>query len=164
MHPKIARLRSAVRTLLDEQRPFLAVCLSHQVLSLELGLPVARRDVPNQGVRRRIDLFGRTENVAFYNSFAARSDTEEFTHPKLGTVGVSRDEETGEVHALLGPRFASLQFHAESLLTADGELILDRMLRRALAGGTARRRSREAEPTRGPVRADTQAGTVSVVR
>lgn len=149
-HPKIAHLRSAVRTLLAERRPFLAVCLSHQVLSLELGLAVARREVPNQGVQRRIDLFGATEDVGFYNSFAANSRAAEFNRDDLGTVRVSRDPETGEVHALLGPGFASLQFHAESLLTRNGVSIVGRLLTTLLRGETVPPWPAQEESAAGP--------------
>ncbi|MBH1939059.1 chorismate-binding protein [Streptomyces sp. AV19] len=122
--PKMAHLHAAVRTLLAERRPFLAVCLSHQVLSLQLGFGLRRRDVPNQGVQKEIDLFGRTEHVGFYNTFAARSDRDEAEVDGVGTVRVSRDAGTGEVHALRGPHFASMQFHAESVLTQDGPRIV----------------------------------------
>ncbi|MEU6223072.1 anthranilate synthase family protein [Streptomyces sp. NPDC047042] len=129
-HPKIAHLRTAIRQLLDEQRPFLAVCLSHQVLSTLLGLELARRPVPNQGVQREIDLFGSRERVGFYNTFAARCQEDKFEAAGLGggagvgVVEASRDPDTGEVHALRGPGFASMQFHAESVLTQDGVRIV----------------------------------------
>ncbi|KOX07622.1 anthranilate synthase family protein [Streptomyces sp. NRRL B-3648] len=119
-HPKIAHLRSAVETLLTERRPFLAVCLSHQVLSMRLGLPLVRREVPNQGVQQEIGFFGARERVGFYNTFAARSSEDEAEVEGVGRVEVGRDPETGEVHALRGPHFASMQFHAESVLTEDG--------------------------------------------
>ncbi|MFF4215782.1 anthranilate synthase family protein [Streptomyces nondiastaticus] len=127
-HPKIAHLRGAVRALLDERRPFLAVCLSHQVLSLALGFELVRRDVPNQGVQREIDLFGARERVGFYNTFAARSGHDSVDVDGIGTVGVSRDRDTGEVHALRGPHFASMQFHAESVLTQGGPRIVGGLL------------------------------------
>ncbi|MEV5375016.1 anthranilate synthase family protein [Streptomyces nondiastaticus] len=127
-HPKIAHLRGAVRALLDERRPFLAVCLSHQVLSLALGFELVRRDVPNQGVQREIDLFGVRERVGFYNTFAARSGHDSVDVDGIGTVGVSRDRDTGEVHALRGPHFASMQFHAESVLTQGGPRIVGGLL------------------------------------
>ncbi|MFD7905846.1 anthranilate synthase family protein [Kitasatospora sp. NPDC059747] len=127
-HPKIAHLRAAVSRLLREQRPFLAVCLSHQVLSTLLGLELARRDVPNQGVQTEIDLFGARERVGFYNTFAARSDEDKITHPEFGVVELSRDGATGEVHALRGRGFASMQFHAESVLTRDGVRIVAGLL------------------------------------
>ncbi|MDA0181695.1 chorismate-binding protein [Solirubrobacter phytolaccae] len=121
--PKIAHLHKAVGVLLASRRPFLAVCLSHQVLSLRLGLPLLRRDVPNQGVAREIDLFGEPRRVGFYNTFCARSDA-----PWVGDVEVARDPATGEVHALRGPTFASMQFHPESLLTVDGPKIVGALL------------------------------------
>ncbi|PAZ15855.1 phenazine-specific anthranilate synthase component I [Streptomyces sp. SA15] len=127
-HPKIAHLRAAVAQLLEEKRPFLAVCLSHQVLSTLLGLDLLRRPAPNQGAQHEIDLFGRTERAGFYNTFAARSDADRFEHPVYGTVEVSRDAATGEVHALRAPGFASMQFHAESVLTVDGPRIIGSLL------------------------------------
>ncbi|MFF4405030.1 anthranilate synthase family protein [Streptomyces sp. NPDC001404] len=127
-HPKIAHLRGAVRGLLAERRPFLAVCLSHQVLSLELGFRLHRRTVPNQGVQRSIDLFGRSERVGFYNTFAAQCGEAVAECAGVGAVEVSRDPETGEVHALRGPHFASMQFHAESVLTQEGPRITGALL------------------------------------
>ncbi len=127
-HPKIAHLHAAVGALLAERRPFLAVCLSHQVLALRLGLRVARREVPNQGVQRSIDLFGRRERVGFYNSFAAHCPEDKIEVDEVGLVEVSRETGTGEVHALRGPGFASVQFHPESLLTSDGVGILTGLL------------------------------------
>ncbi|MFF2188840.1 anthranilate synthase family protein [Streptomyces sp. NPDC058155] len=123
-HPKMRHLHTAVDTLLRERRPFLAVCLSHQVLGLRLGLPLHRRAVPNQGVQKRIDMFGTPEHVGFYNTFALVGEHDEFTAPGAGRVRVSRDPATGEVHALRGPGFASMQFHPESVLTQDGPRIV----------------------------------------
>ncbi|MET8682384.1 anthranilate synthase family protein [Streptomyces sp. NPDC004647] len=133
-HPKMDHLRSAVRTLLAERRPFVAVCLSHQVLSRQLGFPLVRRRVPNQGVQREIDLFGAQERVGFYNTFAASSREHKVDCDGVGVVEVSRDPETGEVHALRGPGFASMQFHAESVLTQDGLRIIGGLLREVLHG------------------------------
>lgn len=130
---KITHLRRAIRALLVRRRPFLAVCLSHQVLSLELGFPLIRREEPNQGVQRRIDLFGLPERVGFYNTFAACSQDDKVHCDHIGAVEVSRDQQTGEVHAMRGPRFASMQFHAESLLTRDGVRILATTIKEVLA-------------------------------
>ncbi|NUV41247.1 anthranilate synthase family protein [Streptomyces sp. CAI-24] len=126
--PKIAHLDTAVGRLLETRTPFLAVCLSHQVLSGRLGLPLVRRDVPNQGVQREIDLFGRRERVGFYNTFAAVSEEAKTDCPGIGPIEVSRSPETGEVHGLRGPWFASTQFHAESVLTRDGVHITRNLL------------------------------------
>ncbi|MEU8774962.1 anthranilate synthase family protein [Streptomyces sp. NPDC048606] len=127
-HPKIDRLTGDIHRLLAAQRPFLAVCLSHQVLSRRLGLELARRDTPNQGVQRQIKLFGHTEHVGFYNTFAARSAEEKVECEGVGVVEVSRDPATDEVHALRGPHFASVQFHPESVLTRDGVRIVESLL------------------------------------
>jgi phenazine biosynthesis protein phzE len=128
-HPKIAHLHGATRELLARGVPFLAVCLSHQVLSTILGLDLVRRERPNQGVQRKIDLFGRPEQVGFYNTFAAHSTTETVRPELVGApVGVSRDAVTGEVHGLRGPGFRSVQFHPESILTEDGVRIVRDLL------------------------------------
>ncbi|MFE2142358.1 anthranilate synthase family protein [Streptomyces sp. NPDC059456] len=127
-HPKIAHLRSAVDVLLAEGRPFLAVCLSHQVLSTKLGFALKRREQPNQGVQREIELFGRRERVGFYNTFAAQSASDSVEVPGIGTVEVCREPGTREVHALRGPGFRSMQFHAESVLTEDGIRIVSEAL------------------------------------
>lgn len=127
-HPRIAYLRQTTRTLLEREVPFLSVCLSHQLLSSLLGLQLVRRDIPNQGVRKRIDLFGHDESVYFYNTFAAYSDVDLVDSPRGGTVEVCRDRITGEVHALRGDGFASVQFHPASVMTRNGLSVLDRLV------------------------------------
>lgn len=127
--PKIIHLRRTLRRLLTEQRPFMAVCLSHQVLSTLLGLDLIRREEPNQGVQRSIDLFGQQVRVGFYNTFASRSSTDTVDCVGLPEpVEASRDPETQEIHALRGSHFRSMQFHAESVLSPDGLPILHQML------------------------------------
>lgn len=132
-HPKILHLRGAINTLLAARRPFVAVCLSHQVLSMLLGLPVFRRMVPNQGVQREIDLFGSLEQVGFYNTFAAHCAENKVECKGIGIVEVSRDISTGEVHALRSSNFASVQFHPESVLTRDGIRIIGSQLKGILS-------------------------------
>uniref|UniRef100_A0AAU2A2E2 anthranilate synthase n=1 Tax=Streptomyces sp. NBC_00093 TaxID=2975649 RepID=A0AAU2A2E2_9ACTN len=139
-HPKIARLLATTEELLARRQPFLSVCLSHQVLAARLGFRLARRDTPNQGVQKEIDLFGARERVGFYNAFAARSEEDGGKGggkdgrdcEGIGFVQISHDQDTGEIHALRGPHFSSLQFHAESLLTQDGPRILGAMTARVL--------------------------------
>ncbi|AUG78400.1 anthranilate synthase [Kitasatospora sp. MMS16-BH015] len=120
-HPKIAHMRAATRQLLGSGQPFLSVCLSHQVLCHTLGLGLVRRERPNQGTQKKIDLFGRTELVGFYNTFAGYSERDVIEVEALGaTIRVSRDPQTGQVHALRGPHYRSVQFHPESVLSQDG--------------------------------------------
>ncbi|GIF12940.1 anthranilate synthase family protein [Actinoplanes teichomyceticus] len=132
-HPRIARLRDGVRELLGTRKPFLAVCLSHQILGSLLGFDLIRCDVPHQGAQREINLFGRPVRAGFYNTFALRCPPRMTRADTVaGTVEISRDATTGEIHALRGPFFGSMQFHAESVLTEDGLSIL----RDALTGLT----------------------------
>jgi phenazine biosynthesis protein phzE len=133
-HPRIAHLHAAISTLLTRRRRFIAVCLSHQVLSRLLGLAVSRCAVSNQGTQREIDLFGEREVVGFYNAFAAHSPEDKIDYQGPGLVEVCRNVETGEVDALRGPHFASMQFHAESVLTLDGPRILATRIKEVLAG------------------------------
>ena len=141
---RIAHLHGATDQLLARRRPFLSVCLSHQVLSHRLGLDVRRRDTPQQGVQKDLDLFGRPERVGFYNSFVAHSASDWLSPAGVGPVEVCRDAATGEVHALRGPHFAGVQFHAESVLTQDGVRILGTLLADVLEG--------ERHPVWGPER------------
>jgi len=130
--PKIRHLHEAAQQLLRTRRPFLAVCLSHQVLCRRLGLEVGPLPVPNQGLQREIEFFGASERVGFYNSFAAHCAVDSFPAARAGRVRVSRNPSTGEVYGLLGRRFASTQFHVESVLTLDGPRIVGELLRRIL--------------------------------
>ncbi|QWB22139.1 MULTISPECIES: anthranilate synthase family protein [Streptomyces] len=127
-HPRMAHLTAAIEELLGRRTPFLAVCLSHQLLCRHLGLELRRRDVPNQGTQREIDLFGSRERVGFYNSYSARARTDRLQRPGVGEVKVGLDPVTGEVHALRGPHFGSVQFHLESVLTQDSERVLAELL------------------------------------
>ncbi|MFL6122726.1 anthranilate synthase family protein [Actinophytocola sp.] len=131
-NPKIAHLRGAIRDLLMSGQPFLAVCLSHQVLSSLLGLPLLRRETPNQGVQKEITLFGLPVKVGFYNTFASHCETPVTHCVGLPQVEVSHDEKTGEVHALRSTTFSSVQFHPESILSPDGLEILRNMVKNLL--------------------------------
>ncbi|WP_122819050.1 anthranilate synthase family protein [Nocardioides pantholopis] len=115
--PKMAQLRAAVAELLEQQRPFLAVCLGHQALCHQLGLPLTYKDIVFQGTQSPVPIGGRTERVGFYNTFVARPD--DATVLPDG-VSVETDPETGDVHLVRGPHFRGIQFHAESILTERG--------------------------------------------
>ncbi|KOV53857.1 anthranilate synthase [Streptomyces sp. AS58] len=133
--PKVRRIADLITRLLADDIPFVGECLSHQVLCALLGLPLHRRERPNQGTRRRIDLFGHPEQVGFYNSYAAGHHQDLLRSPSAGgPVELCRDPATGEVHALRGPRFAATQFHVESVLTEHGTDLLSGLLGWALRG------------------------------
>jgi 2-amino-4-deoxychorismate synthase len=120
-HPKIGVLREVVRGLLDDGQRFLAVCLGHQVLCSELGLPLHFKDIVFQGTQTRVEVLGREENVGFYNTFVARAG-DESRLPE--GVRVERDPVSGDVHTIAGPHYRGIQFHAESILSENGSTIL----------------------------------------
>jgi phenazine biosynthesis protein phzE len=122
---KIKSVRAAVDDLLAAQKPFLAVCLGHQVLCGSLGIPLAYKDIVFQGTQTKVGIFGRSENVGFYNTFVARVGDEDVP----AGLEVDCDPESGDVHALKGPHYRGVQFHAESILTENGyDLIRELML------------------------------------
>ncbi|WP_055549095.1 anthranilate synthase family protein [Streptomyces sp. NBRC 110028] len=137
--PKVRGIAGLIGRLFARGVPFIGECLSHQVLCALLGLELFARERPNQGTQRRIDFFGRSEPVGFYNSYAARHPAGRLHSPLArGTVELCRDPATGEVHAVRGERFAATQFHLESVLTEHGtDLLAD------LLGWALRRRPAE---------------------
>lgn len=124
---KMAAMRNLIAGRLDGGRPLFAVCLGHQLLSGLLGLRLHRREAPYQGLQRQIDLFGQARRVGFYSTFTALSDADQLT-TRYGVVELSRDPGDGAVHALRGPAFAGVQFHAESVLSEDGVAVLADLL------------------------------------
>jgi 2-amino-4-deoxychorismate synthase len=112
---KMVRMRAAVAELLEQRRPFLAVCLGHQTLCHQLGLALAFKDIVFQGTQSAIPFEGRTERVGFYNTFVARA---EGVLP--AGVSVDADPVTGDIHLVKGRHFRGIQFHAESILTEHG--------------------------------------------
>ncbi|MFB7940851.1 anthranilate synthase family protein [Streptomyces sp. NPDC056049] len=127
--PKMRFLRGLTAELLrDHRHGLLGVCLGHELIAAELGLEIVRKRVPFQGAQVRIELFGQERTVGFYNSFTARCDEREATELALHRIEVSRDAESGEVHALRGVGFAGVQFHPESVLTLEGAALTASLL------------------------------------
>jgi len=124
--PKMAQLRAAVDELMAARQPFLAVCLGHQALCHRLGLGLHYKDIVFQGTQSAITLGGRTERVGFYNTFVGRVPTSSTTgEPQLPDgVTVDADPDSGDIHALAGPHYRGIQFHAESILTERGYDVL----------------------------------------
>ncbi|MEU9030126.1 anthranilate synthase family protein [Streptomyces sp. NPDC048383] len=129
---KMRTLRALTGELLAAHRGgILGVCLGHELLAAELGLPLVRKAEPAQGAQTRIDLFGAEEVVGFYNTYTAHCADDLAARLAAEGVEVSRDPVTGEVHALRSPAagVASVQFHPESVLTLRGvELVRDLLI------------------------------------
>jgi phenazine biosynthesis protein phzE len=123
--PKIATFRGAVDGLLADHKPFLAVCLGHQVLCDRIGVPLAYKDIVFQGTQSTVSIGGHQEPVGFYNTFVGRvsSDADLPEGARVET-----DPATGDVHLLAGPHYRGVQFHAESILTENGVVILRDLL------------------------------------
>ena len=128
--PRIARLHALLEGRLAAELPVLAVCLSHQVLSAMAGLPISKLPSPNQGIQIPVDLWGDVRRIGFYNTFVARPG-------KAVLRGVELEQAVHEpddaVVALRGPRVATIQGHAESVLSRDGLVALHGLIRQALA-------------------------------
>lgn len=128
--PRIARLHALLRARLEQQLPVLAVCLSHQVLASMAGLRVTKLPSPNQGVQLPVDLWGDVRRIGFYNTFVARPG-----EPVLGDRVLEQavHQPDDAVVGLRGPGVASVQGHAESVLSRDGMVALHGLIRQALA-------------------------------
>lgn len=128
--PRIARLHELLRARLDAELPVLAVCLSHQVLAAMAGLTVSKLTTPNQGVQLPVDLWGDVRRIGFYNTFVARPGRAVLQGVELEQAVHEPDD---AVVALRGPRVATIQGHAESVLSRDGLVALHGLIRQALA-------------------------------
>jgi phenazine biosynthesis protein phzE len=123
LDPKMALNGQVIDQLLAQKRPFLAVCLGHQILCQRLGLRLGKKKELTQGVQKRIDYFGRSEDVGFYNTFTGYAD-----HARQDLAFSANAD--GEIQALRGAHFASFQFHPESILTSNGYAIIEEAARR----------------------------------
>ena len=128
--PRIARMRDVVSRRVDTGAPLLAVCLSHQILSDGLGIPLVPLDAPHQGLQKAVPVFGEDASIGFYNTFTARVAA---GTTSAGAAEISADPATGDVYALRGPHFASVQGHLESILSRDGIRTLERLVSHALS-------------------------------
>jgi len=128
--PRMRRMREIVAARLESGRPLLAVCLSHQILAHTLGLGLAPLDHPHQGLQLAVDIFGERASIGFYNTFTVRVDP---GTTRVGVTEVAADASSGDVYAMRGPGYASVQGHLESILSRDGIETLERLIAQALA-------------------------------
>jgi phenazine biosynthesis protein phzE len=121
--PRIEKLRGVIGQRLAAGLPFLAVCLSHQILADRLGLTLRQLTRPHQGEQLTDELFGQPAALGYYNTFTAVAPLE-----APANLEIIRRRGTDEVIALRGPNFASLQGHPESALSPDGLDLLARLI------------------------------------
>ncbi|HKT58018.1 MAG TPA: chorismate-binding protein [Microbacterium sp.] len=126
---RMRRMRQVVSRRMDAGAPLLAVCLSHQILADRLGLELLPLQTPHQGLQKTVPVFGEDVSIGFYNTFSAHVEPGTTT---VGVAEVASDPETGDVYALRGPGFASVQGHLESILSRDGLETLQRLAEHAL--------------------------------
>lgn len=123
---RIAKASALCRSYLSAEKPLFCVCLGHQILCDSLGFALGKKQRPFQGAQEIIDLFGYPERVGFYNTFTGKMDSNN------RGLEISRDEQTGEIHALRGSHYVGLQFHPESILTTNGLRIVQDVMNHLL--------------------------------
>ncbi|MGN7968478.1 anthranilate synthase family protein [Microbacterium sp. 22296] len=137
---RMEAMRHVVGRRTARRDPLLAVCLSHQILADSLGIELMPLDRPHQGLQKSVDVFGEDASIGFYNTFTARvhpGDRRGITSGRGDVVthldiDVAADPVTGDVYALRGPGFASVQGHLESILSRDGMRTLERLIAHVL--------------------------------
>jgi len=139
-HPSDRRMTRLARSLLrawDRERPFLGVCLGHQLIAEHYGARVVRADAPVHGETTDIRHDGRGIFAGLPNPTAvARYHSLIVAAPSVPpTLEVSATSDRGEVMALRHRTrpVESVQFHPESYLTSSG-----RALWRNFLGGVRR--------------------------
>ncbi|GAA1842667.1 chorismate-binding protein [Microbacterium koreense] len=128
-NPRMERMRQVIALRRETGRPLLAVCLSHQILADSLGIDLGPLAEPHQGVQKTVPVFDGAASIGFYNTFTARVPA---GTTQVGEAFVSADA-NGDVSALRGPGFASVQGHLESILSRDGMTTLERLVAHSLA-------------------------------
>ncbi len=135
-HPRDRRMTGLARALLrkwDTERPFLGVCLGHQLIAEYYGARVTRAEAPVHGETSAIRHDGRgvfvglpsPTDVARYHSLVV----DPASIPSRLEVSARSDE--GVVMALRhrGRPVESVQFHPESYLTRAGPALLRNFLK-----------------------------------
>lgn len=124
-HPRMKKLQDIIAAVKVADKPMLGICLGHQSLAVSEGLLVERQEESTQGMQRQVRVFGEMRRLGFYNSFS----------PVLDDVARGRDDikydvdEKGRIIAMQGNRFIGFQFHPESVMSQDGNDVLEQALR-----------------------------------
>ncbi|WP_271628526.1 anthranilate synthase component II [Caldicellulosiruptor sp. DIB 104C] len=134
--PKVAGISSEVVKRFAGVVPILGVCLGHQVIGECFGARVVHAKSIYHGMRSRVDLLEAGKRSPLYKGvpdrfFAGRyhSLVVEKTASLQG-LEIAAVSEDGEVMSILNDelKIYGIQFHPESILTPDGEKILQNFL------------------------------------
>ena len=113
--------------------PILGVCLGHQAIGHVHGARIERAPRAVHGQASRVYHDGRTIYAGLANPFAAGRYHSLLVdeHGLPGSLEVSAYTSDGEIMGLrvAGTRTEGVQFHPESILTADGRRLLENFLR-----------------------------------
>ena len=133
-YPKDAGVCEDVIAHFAGKVPILGVCLGHQAICEVFGATVAHAQKLMHGKKSRVRVSAKdalfaglpdTIDAARYHSLAAVRDT-----IPSGLIVIAQDNELGEVMAVRHARFAvyGVQFHPESVLTPQGDIIMKNFL------------------------------------
>jgi anthranilate synthase component II len=137
-HPRDRRITGRARGLLaawDQQRPFLGVCLGHQLIGEYYGAEIRRGSEPVHGETTRLTHDGRgifrgvpspMRGARYHSLVVADTDFPE-------GLEVSARDSDGVIMGLRHRRrpVESVQFHPESYLTREGPHLLRNFLKGA---------------------------------
>jgi anthranilate synthase/aminodeoxychorismate synthase-like glutamine amidotransferase len=137
-HPSDRRMTGLSRFLLDrwrEERPFLGVCLGHQLIGAYYGARVVRAAAPVHGERTRI----RHDRAGLFRSVPSPTVAARYHSLVVDPLSVPAELEVdawGDGHVVMGLRHrhhpvGSVQFHPESYLTPYGPRMLANFLAEA---------------------------------
>jgi len=129
------RLSRSLLSRWEDERPFLGVCLGHQLLAERYGARVVRARAPVHGERTRIEHDGR----GIFRGLGSPMDVARYHSLVVDPASVPAALEisawgTGRVVMALRHRsrpIESVQFHPESYLTARGPRLFGNFLKGA---------------------------------
>ena len=131
--PEDAGRTCAIVERWQERLPILGVCLGHQAIGHVHGARIERAPRAVHGQASRVYHDGRTIYAGLANPFAAGRYHSLLVdeHGLPSALEVSAYTSDGEIMGLrvAGTRTEGVQFHPESILTADGRRLLENFVR-----------------------------------
>ena len=133
-YPKDAGICEEVISYFKGKIPILGVCLGHQAICEVFGGEITHAKKLMHGKKSRVNIdntckifdgMGKTLEVARYHSLIAKSET------LPSELKIISTDDMGEIMAVKHRDYEiyGLQFHPESILTTDGEKLLENFLK-----------------------------------